>query len=248
MSRHFVSFPDARPLSSAAQLLSNSYLRGKILSISHRFHARKNRCALAFFTSICATFARRKFSLHKSLLFPSGCATIGNVHLRFFRRPAVVGRNFLTVTPMRDRSESTPGQYGIAPVLALFPHARVYLGHFAFLARGDAGHFRSRVFVAKGLRMSFAVTSSVVLNPWIQILAALEKKVNRQILRYLAQAHPLQLHPRTHAVRAHSHSGIPPRRRSLRRSDPGSHRKPASRIRRRHLHHSGRRSHSAARP
>ncbi|MGA8111934.1 MAG: DnaA/Hda family protein, partial [Acidobacteriaceae bacterium] len=28
--------------------------------------------------------------------------------------------------------------------------------------------------------MSFAVTSSVALNPWIQILAALEKKVNRQ--------------------------------------------------------------------
>ena len=28
--------------------------------------------------------------------------------------------------------------------------------------------------------MSFAVTSSVALNPWVQILAALEKKVNRQ--------------------------------------------------------------------
>ena len=28
--------------------------------------------------------------------------------------------------------------------------------------------------------MSFAVTSSVALNPWVQILAALEKKINRQ--------------------------------------------------------------------
>lgn len=28
--------------------------------------------------------------------------------------------------------------------------------------------------------MSFAVTPSVALNPWVQILAALEKKVNRQ--------------------------------------------------------------------
>jgi chromosomal replication initiator protein len=30
------------------------------------------------------------------------------------------------------------------------------------------------------LRMSFAVTPSVALNPWVQILAALEKKINRQ--------------------------------------------------------------------
>src|SRR5579875_1564988 len=28
--------------------------------------------------------------------------------------------------------------------------------------------------------MSFAVTPSVALNPWVQILAALEKKINRQ--------------------------------------------------------------------
>jgi hypothetical protein len=54
--------------------------------------ARKNRDARAFFTSIGATLAERKFSQPKSVPVAMLCATIGNVHLRFFRRPAVVGK------------------------------------------------------------------------------------------------------------------------------------------------------------
>jgi chromosomal replication initiator protein len=40
--------------------------------------------------------------------------------------------------------------------------------------------FRFRAFRTKDFRMSFAVTPSVALNPWVQILSALEKKVKRQ--------------------------------------------------------------------
>jgi hypothetical protein len=63
-------------------------------SISHRISARKNRALLLFSPASVQLSCARDFSVPMSLLFASGCATIGNVHLRFFRRPAVVGRIF----------------------------------------------------------------------------------------------------------------------------------------------------------
>ena len=56
--------------------------------------------------------------------------------------------------------------------------------------------------------MSFAVTSSVALNPWVQILGALEKKVNRQSFDTWLKPTRFSHVTRADALRAHSHARV----------------------------------------
>jgi hypothetical protein len=93
LARWRVSLPDSRAqqFRSAAQRLRTCLIAASIEYIATRIHSQKSGGA-AFFTMPGATFGQRKFSRLGWVLRASHCATIGNVHLRFFRRSAVVGR------------------------------------------------------------------------------------------------------------------------------------------------------------
>src|SRR6201998_4190132 len=75
------------------------------------------------------------------------------------------------------RSRFRPDHHSVQPVMPpRFPihRAGVTLA-FGFLAEAGAP-----ASLQQGSRMSFVATPAAVLNPWVRILGALEKKVNRQ--------------------------------------------------------------------
>lgn len=104
-------------------------------SISHRLHTSKSVATPALFTAAGANFLGYFFSCATPSHFPLCCATIGNVHLRFFRRPPAVGRTRPRI-PLAISAESIQATTELAPEFALFPHRRVSLGHFVFSAFG----------------------------------------------------------------------------------------------------------------
>ena len=147
---------------------------------------------------------------------------------------------------MRDRSEPLPASTDLLLNSPCSHTPGFTLGISAFRPRGATGHFPLPGVCHKRIahvfrRYFFCRSQSLGTNP-----RRARKKGQSPVLRYLAEAHALQLCPRTHALCAHSHPRVPPCGRSLRRPHPGGDRKPPSGIRRRHLHHARRRSDAAA--
>ena len=113
--------------------------------------------------------------------------------------------------------------------------------HCRTLVFGSVRHLESKKTwsqIQEGINsMSFVPTATAVLNYWVRILAALEKKINRQSYRDLAQANPVLPHQgKTLYVRIPS-AEFQDVCEKIRRPHPGGHRQPRPRHRHGDLHH-----------
>ena len=115
-ARCFNSLPDsgAQPLSHRPRDSRELASSRQDLSISHRFTSRKNRDERTFFTTTCATFARRKFFSSQLASLRLLLCYYRQRSLKIFSTPCGSRKN-LTEASMRDRSEPLPASTDLIP-------------------------------------------------------------------------------------------------------------------------------------
>ncbi len=162
----------------------------------------------------------RKSYVKEALQRHPKCATIGTVQESFRASHGVNFNPCLAVfIPRQTNGQQAGSQQQIASERLLHSQREP----LPSTARIES-HGSTQVTPARIRSMAFAISPASALNPWLQILAALEKKVIRQSFETWLKPTRFSHASWPHTLCARSLPGVSAHRRQVWRPDPGSDR------------------------